>query len=260
MISYLGVTIDELVTSFEDSLVYSDDRIGRIYEGPYKELYVPDVKDIPPFPMHGTSEQIQFWKDTKDDYWPEDREVAEDVFVDDEGRIHSLSEALGFAAESLVGFLTDYIVTDEIDDEWMNLSIARGALLGVRVALPAFTGITDITSVYKIRIDRDLKTGKPTNIRVEALDHNIPHLDYIKSEPTHYEGIFSDETKFEEYLTVASIPLDEHPVLREILTDVSFRLGDERCGIVLDIRKFRGEILRLAARHRMHVVPNETSH
>lgn len=253
MISYVGVTIDELVTTFDDSLVYSDNRVGRVHAAPYVALdAIPPLKAVPNDETRADDFAPDGWKDL------DEEEGDIDVFVDEDGRLHSLAESLSVAADALVAFLTDYIITDEIDDEWLTLDLARAALLGLRVSLPAFEEIPDVTCAYKFRIDRDPKTGQANFVTARALNGGTLLLDTLSRTPTHYEGVVSDETALDELFISSGIPEAERFALGEALSEAVFHLADEQCGIAFDVMKFRGEIMRLAARHRMHVVPKET--
>lgn len=266
MISYLGVTIDELVTTFEDALAYSEDRTGRSYSASYKpdpttirknasSIKTVDSAGIRAKKIYDDVASKDFWDSLDDE---DDEDVTIDVFVDEDGRLHSLAESLSFAAEALVGFLTDYIITDEIDDEWLTLDLARGALLGLRISLPTFEEIPEVTCAYRFRIERDLKTGLPTYISAKSLDSRALLLDTLTRTSTHYEGIVSDETSLDLLFLTAGIPEAERYDLGEAISEAVFHLADEQCGIAFDAKKFRGEIMRLAARHRMHVVPNDS--
>lgn len=259
MISYVGVTIDELVTTFDDALIYSDNRVGRVHAAPYVGLNaVPPLKSVP---LAGAiSRDITSLPLDETIAGLEDLEADLDVFIDEDGRLHSLAESLSVAAESLVAFLTDYIITDEIDNEWLTLDLARSALLGLRVSLPSLEEIPEVTCAYKFRIDRDPKTGMPIFVTARAMSGTALLLDTLSRTSSYYEGVVSDETALDELFIASGVPENERFALGEAISDAVFHLADEQCGIAFDVMKFRGDIMRLAARHRMHVVPKETNH
>ena len=258
MLSYLGVTIDELVRTFEDSLTYTGDRAGRVYAAAYAaEDQAPSI----PLKALSPGQTLKLASDEQDDEWDElddDEEAMIDVFIDEDGRLHSLAESLFYAGEALVGFLTDYIITDEIDRDWLSLDLARGALLGLRISLPVFEEIPEVTCAYKFKIDRDPKTGAPVFVTARVLDQGPVLPDLITRTPTSYEALVSDETDLDDLFEVSGIPEAEHFALEDAMSDAVMHLSDEKCGIAFDVKKFRGDIMRLAARHRMHVVPKET--
>lgn len=256
MISYLGVTLEELVSTFEDSLAYTEARLDREYSSPYSSVGKPQkpiLKAVKPSDELRPSRQRASFEDW-DDWDDDDAEV--DVYVDDNGVLHSLAECLPIAAEAVVGFLTDYIVTDELDDAWLNLELARGALLGLRICLPAFEDIPEVMCAYKFKIDRDPKNGLPVFVSAEALPAGASMTESLTRSENLYEGVVSDDTSIEEYFDKMKVPEAERYDLGEAISEAVFALADEQCGIAFDAKKFRSGILRLAAKHRMHVVPS----
>jgi hypothetical protein len=255
MISYLGVNIDELVTTFEASFSFSDDRTDRVYEAPYhlEEIIIDETDEVLQAELAEADEYHE------DDFEDDDEEFEDDddfvdVFVDDEGRLHSLGESLSFAAEAVVGFLTDYIITDDLDEEWLSLNHARGALLALRISLPSIEEVPDITCAYSFNIKRDPSTGLPSFVTMKALSADTILLDSLTRTSDHYEGVVSDETALDDLFDSVGIPEEERYALGDAISEAVFHLADEQCGIAFDIKKFRGDLLKLAAKHRVHVV------
>lgn len=265
MISYLGVTVDELVQTFEAAFSFSDDRTDRVHEEAYhlEEISFDGIQGLP------SGEDLDHSElDLEDDLDEEDFDIDDmddeddfvDVFVDDDGRLHSLGESVAFAAEAVVGFLTDYMITDEIDDDWLTLDLARGALLALRISLPTIEEMPEVTCAYSFKITRDLSTGLPNFVSMKALSSETMLLDCLTRTETHYEGVVSDETALDDLFESVNIPEAERYALGDAISEAVFHLADEQCGIAFDVKKFRSDLIRLAARHRVHVVPNEPDH
>lgn len=257
MISYLGVTVDELVLTFENSFAFSDDRTDRVYEAPYhlEEIIIDPQDDEVLAAELAEAESLdeQDELDDEEEEYEDDEEFV-DVFVDDDGRLHSLGESLSFAAEAVVGFLTDYIITDELDDEWLTLNHARGALLALRISLPTIEDVPEIACAYSFSIARDPKSGLPSFVTMKALSGDTLLLDSLTRSATHYEGVVSDETALDDLFESVGIPQDERFPLGDAISEAVFHLADEQCGIAFDVKKFRGDLMKLAARHKVHVV------
>src|SRR5688572_793326 len=114
MISYLGVTFDELLQAFEDSFAFSDDRPDRLLEEPI-EVSEEDADD-----------------EADDDNEVDDTDEENDgITIDEQGQLHAFGETVPDAAETALAFLTDYIVADNMDESWLPLHEARGALLAL---------------------------------------------------------------------------------------------------------------------------------
>jgi hypothetical protein len=257
MISYLGVNIDELVLTFENAFAFSDDRTDRVYEAPYhlEEIIIEAMGDEVLAADLAEAEAHDDEMDEEDDEHDyEDEEEFVDVFVDDDGRLHSLGESLSFAAEAVVGFLTDYIITDDIDEEWLSLNHARAALLALRISLPTIEDVPEIACAYSFKITRDAETGLPNFVTMKALSGDTLLLDSLTRTETHYEGVVSDETGLDELFDSVNIPENERFALADAISEAVFHLADEQCGIAFDVKKFRGELMKLAARHKVHVV------
>ncbi len=256
MISYLGVSVDELVISFEGAVVYTEDREGRTYSAPYSA----HTKSRKLKTDKTRSPGLRSFLNADDDDWDEldDDDVPEyEVFADNEGRLHAFAESLPFAADALINFLTDYIITDEMDESWMTLDMARGALFGLRMSLPTFEEIPFVPCSYRFRVDRDPRNGMPMNITANALPMGSVS-NRLERNDLFYEGVVSDDTDLDELFAAMKIPEAERFDLGEAISEGVFHLADQQCAIAFDVKKFRGDILRYAARNRMHVVPSNT--
>jgi len=263
MISYLGVTVDELVQLFEAAFSFSDDRTDRVYEEAYhlEEIIIDANNDLLTGDLSAASEiQDDDFDDEEDEFDDEDEDLDDDfvdVFVDDDGRLHSLGESLSFAAEAVIGFLTDYIITDDIDEDWLSLDHARGALLALRISLPTLEEVPEVACAYSFSIDRDAKTGLPSFVSMKALSPETTLLDSLTRTDTHYTGVVSDETALEELFASVGIPENERYPLGDAISEAAFHLADEQCGIAFDVSKFRSDLMKLAAKHRVHVVTED---
>lgn len=257
MISYLGVTVDELVQTFENAFAFSDDRTDRgVYEAPYhlEEIIIDAEEDavLAAEWAEAMEAQDDDLDDEDEDY--EDDEEFVDVFVDDDGRLHSLGESLSFAAEAIVGFLTDYIITDDLDEEWLSLNHARGALLALRISLPTIEDVPEIACAYSFNIARDAKTGLPSLVTMQALSGDTVLPDSLTRSDSHYDGIVSDESSLDDLFDSVGIPENERYALGDAISEAVFHLADEQCAITFDVKKFRGDLMKLAAKHKVHVV------
>ncbi len=260
MISYLGVTIDELVQTFEAAFSFSDDRTDRVHEEPYhlEEVIIDENNDALIAELAEASDiQDDDFDDEEDEFEDEGDDDFVDVFVDDDGRLHSLGESLSFAAEAVIGFLTDYIITDDLDEEWLSLDHARGALLALRISLPSLEEVPEVACAYSFTIDRDPISGLPSFVSMKALSPDTTLLDSLTRTATQYRGVVSDETALEELFESVSIPENERFPLGDAISEAAFHLADEQCGIAFDVSKFRGDLLKLAAKRRVHVVLDE---
>ncbi len=241
MISYLGVTIDELVQSLESSFAFTDDREDRVLEetiyfeeGDEEELLTDDVE------LAATAE------DSEDDEDFEDDELTE-VFVDDEGLLHAYGQNVPFAVETALEFLTDYIVTDDIDEDWLTLDQARGAILALKVLLPTLEEIPEIECGYSFSITRDATSGLPSFVSMTALSLETPVTETLTHSATAYEGVVTDSTTLVDLFEAAGVPKEEFEVLADVLSESIFALSDEQCGIVIDAKAFTEALAKVSA-------------
>ncbi|MBC7659503.1 MAG: hypothetical protein H7249_07315 [Chitinophagaceae bacterium] len=261
MISYLGVTVDELVQIFESSFSFSDDREGRIYEEAYhlEEIIIDDEVLAADLAEADALDQADMDDEDFDseDFEDDDEDDFVDVFVDDDGRLHSLGESLPFAAEAVVGFLTDYIIADDIDEEWLTLDQARGALLALRISLPTLEEVPDVACAYSFKIARDSDTSLPQFVTMKALSPETLLLDSLTRTETHYEGVVSDETSLDDLFASVGVPEAERFALGDAISEGVFHLADEQCGIAFDVKKFRRDLHKQATKHKVRVVKDD---
>lgn len=243
MISYLGVTIDEIVQTFENTFAFSDDRSDRLFEE------VVEVSEASEDEEEGEELSADADEDFEDMEDLEDDEI-EDVFVDDEGNLRALGQTVAFAAEAAIGFLTDYIVTDDIDEEWLTLDQARGALLAFRIILPSLDEIPEAEAAYSFTISRDLETGFPNQISMKTLSIEAGETESLTFSASSYEGVISDRTALSELIETSGIPEGERELLDSLISEAVFTLADEQCEIVFDVRSFCKEIADLALQHK----------
>jgi len=247
MISYLGVTIDELVQSFEDSFAFSDDRTDRvlaeaieveIFEGDEDELQAAEEAD---------SETAGEDDDLED-------EESTDIFIGDDGQLHAYGETVPFAAEVAVDFLTDYIVADDIDEEWLTLEQARGALLALRILLPDLEEIPEVDCVYSFIVKRDPETGYPNHVTMQPLSSEIPVKETMSFNESAYEGVLSDNTSLAQLFEAANVPEDDCELLADVISEAILALAEEQCGVAIDIKAFAQKIAEFAADQKPAVV------
>lgn len=245
MISYLGVTVDELVQTFEATFAFSDDRTDREFDEPYDvEEITVDEEELAAAEAAGElPEDFDLDLDDLDD-------EEGDVFVDDEGQIHSLGQTLPIAADAIVSFLTDYIVADDIDEEWMTLDQARGALLALRIVYPSIEEIPEIACTYSFSVKRDAETGKPAHVTMEIVRGETEVADSLSRSAESYEGVVSDETELEDLFDKSAIPEDERSALADAIHEAMFFLAEEQCGIVFDVKAFCSQLAEVAASPR----------
>ncbi len=228
MISYLGVSIDELLDIFDASFAFSDNR-------PDRELVLPiEVSEFEGEDAEAEADALE----ASDDEMEDDEDELSDIFVDDAGQLHAYGETVAFAAESAVEFLTDYILTDDVDADWLTLDQARGALLALRILLPELEEIPEVECAYSFEIARDGKTGFPCHIEMKSLDPETAGKAKLVATQESYKGVLRDSTALVELFAEAGIPEDDRSLLADVLTEGILTLAEEQCGIILDVKSF----------------------
>lgn len=247
MISYLGVTIDELVQAMESSLAFTDDREGRSLEEPIS--FEDDIEEEEAAELadaENEAEELEL-----DDAELEDEEEFEDdeltdIFIDEGGMLHTFGPTLPLAADSTIEFLTDYMIADDIDDSWLSLDQARGALLALKVLLPILEDMPEIESAYSFTIARDPSSGLPSSISMKSVNEESAEVSLVRTEAS-YEGVVKDSTILVDLFETAGIPADEKEYLLEILSEAIFDLAEEQCGIVVDVHAFTKALAELTS-------------
>ncbi len=240
MISYLGISLDDLLQTFEDAFVFSDDRASRFLE---EAIEVAESEEL-----EAEEEELEA---SADDELSEDEEDFEDdgideVFIDDEGRLHAIGHNVYAAAEAAIDLLTDYIVADDLDDEWLTLDQARGVLLALRVILPTLEEIPELESAYSFSIERDPSTGYPKFLTMKPLEEGATASDTLTFTAESYEGQISGSGSLVEIIEAAGVPEKERELLFDVISEGIFTLDDQQCGIVLDVKAFTTKVSELA--------------
>lgn len=233
MISYLGVTFDELLQAFEDSFAFSDDRPDRLLEEPI------EVSDDESDEDEGFEEE---------DF--EDDEESDDVAIDEEGQLHAYGETVPEAAETALAFLTDYIVSDRMDESWLPLNEARGALLALQSLMEELDEIPEVDCAYHFVISRAATTGYPEFVTMRPLNGATAPSESLTRTAKTYEGVVNDNTALTELFAQADIPEDEQQLLADVISEAVFALAEEQCGVVLDVKAFCRSLAQMAAAHR----------
>ncbi|MDQ3234106.1 MAG: hypothetical protein M3Q07_20045 [Pseudobdellovibrionaceae bacterium] len=242
MISYLGVTFDELLQAFEDSFAFSDDRPDRLLEEP---IEVSDEAE----------DDEALSADSEDDDEFEDDEDSDGLEIDEQGQLHAFGETVPEAAEAAIAFLTDYIVADSMDDSWLPLHEARGALLAVQTLLEELDEIPEVDCAYHFVITRAPSTGYPDFVTMRPLNGETAPTESLTRTDKAYEGVVNDNTALTELFAKAGIPEDEQQVLADVISEAVFTLAEEQCAVVLDIPSFCRSVQKMAAAHRGETLP-----
>ncbi len=238
MISYLGVSIDELLQVFDASFAFSDDR-------PNRELELPI--EIEEFEGEHAEVMADAAMEADDELDEEDDEELSEIFVDDEGQLHAHGETVAFAAEAAIEFLTDYILADDIDSEWLTLDQARGVLLALRILLPELDEIPEVECAYSFEVKRDLETGYPNHIAMKSLTPGVEVKPSLSFDASSYKGVVQDSTSLVELFASAGVPEDERSLLLDVLSEGILTLSEEQCGIILDTKAFVASLAQVAA-------------
>lgn len=238
MISYLGVTFDELLQAFEDSFAFSDDRTDRLLEEPI-EVSEEEVD----------GEELDAADDELDD--EDDDEEGEDdgLFIDEDGQLHAYGESVADAADNALAFLTDYIVGDNMDESWLPLHEARGALLALQSLATDLDEIPDIDCAYHFVIARDPGTGYPNFVTMRPLNVESAPAESLTRTEASYEGVVNDNTALTELFAKAEIPAEEQELLADVISEAVFTLAEEQCAVVLDVKAFCVSLASMAAAH-----------
>lgn len=252
MISYLGISIDDLLQAFEDSFVFSDDRGTRSLEEPIEvteELVASEEE----------AESLDAEESEADEEEFED-DGMEEVFVDEEGRLHAIAPSVPAAAEAALDLLTDYIVADDIDPEWLTLDQARGALLALRVLFPSLEEIPEIDASYSFKIDRDPETGYPSFLSMQALPADSEVEETLSFDQESFQGKIGPRTSLLSLIEAAGVPENERELLFEVISEGVYTLDEQQCGIIFDARSFCQKIAELAAAPESASSQIETQH
>lgn len=242
MISYLGVSVDELVQVFEASFAFSEDRTDREFDEPYDVEEIVAAED-----ELSAAEEAEDLSDEDDlEDWDDDEDMDADVFVDDEGQIHSVGQTLLGAADAMVSLLTDYIVTDDIDEEWMTLDQARGALLALRIVYPSIEEIPEVACTYSFTIKRDAETGRPAHVNMSILRSETEVADSLTRTADSYAGVITEDSALDELFDSAAVPEAERNALADAIVEGLLTLSEEQCGIVFDVKAFCRNIAEIA--------------
>ncbi len=253
MISYLGVSVDELVQAFEASLAFTDDREGRSLEEPisFEETSEEDEDE----------ESLEASESDEEAFDEEDEdEDLTDIFVDDSGLLHSYGPTVPAAAEYAIEFMTDYIIADDIDESWLTLDQARGALLALKIVLPTLEEIPEVECAYSFTIGRDEQTGLPNSVKMEPVSVEAAVESFTRS-ATAYEGVVKDSTILVNLFEANGVPQEEFEVLVDVMSEAIFALADEQCAIVLDVKAFVEALSAVKANpNRLELVDQDDSH
>lgn len=233
MISYLGVTFDELLQAFEDSFAFSDDRPDRLLEEPI-EVSESDEED----------------ESDADDEDYEDDEQSDAVMIDEQGQLHAYGESVPDAAETALAFLTDYIVADNMNESWLPLHEARGALLALQSLMDELDEIPEVDCAYHFVISRAEATGYPDFVTMRPLNGETAPAESLTRTDKAYEGVVNDNTALTELFAKAEIPEDEQELLADVISEAVAALAEEQCGVVLDVNAFCRSLAQMAAAHR----------
>jgi hypothetical protein len=241
MISYLGVTFDELLQAFEDSFAFSDDRPERLLEEPI-EVSDADADDA---------------EDQAEDEDDEDGEVLESdgIHIDEEGQLHAYGETVPDAAETALAFLTDYIVADDMEESWLPLNEARGALLALQTLMDELDEIPEVDCAYHFVITRSPETGYPDFVTMRPLNGETAPAESLTRTDKAYEGVVNDNTALTELFAKAAIPEDEQELLADVISEAVAALAEEQCAVVLDVKNFCKALAGMAAAHRGENAP-----
>jgi hypothetical protein len=237
MISYLGVTFDELLQAFEDSFAFSDDRPDRLLEEPI-EVSEADEDD-----------ESDADDDIEDEEF-EDDEEADGLMIDEQGQLHAYGESVPDAAENALAFLTDYIVADELNEEWLPLNEARGAVLALQSLLEELDEIPEVDCAYHFVISRAETTGYPDFVTMRPLNGETAPAESLTRTDKAYEGVVNDNTALTELFAKAGVPEDEQELLADVISEAVAALAEEQCGVVLDVKAFCRTLAEMAAAHR----------
>jgi hypothetical protein len=237
MISYLGVTFDELLQAFEDSFAFSDDRPDRLLEEPI-EVSEADEDD-----------ESDADDDIEDEEFEDDEEV-DGLMIDEQGQLHAYGESVPDAAENALAFLTDYIVADELNEEWLPLNEARGAVLALQSLLEELDEIPEVDCAYHFVISRAETTGYPDFVTMRPLNGETAPAESLTRTDKAYEGVVNDNTALTELFAKAGVPDDEQELLADVISEAVAALAEEQCGVVLDVKAFCRTLAEMAAAHR----------
>jgi hypothetical protein len=237
MISYLGVNFDELLQAFEDSFAFSDDRPDRQLEEPI-EVSEADEDD-----------ESDADDDIEDEEF-EDDEEADGLMIDEQGQLHAYGESVPDAAENALAFLTDYIVADELNEEWLPLNEARGAVLALQSLLEELDEIPEVDCAYHFVISRAETTGYPDFVTMRPLNGETAPAESLTRTDKAYEGVVNDNTALTELFAKAGVPEDEQELLADVISEAVAALAEEQCGVVLDVKAFCRTLAEMAAAHR----------
>jgi hypothetical protein len=237
MISYLGVNFDELLQAFEDSFAFSDDRPDRLLEEPI-EVSEADEDD-----------ESDADDDIEDEEF-EDDEEADGLMIDEQGQLHAYGESVPDAAENALAFLTDYIVADELNEEWLPLNEARGAVLALQSLLEELDEIPEVDCAYHFVISRAETTGYPDFVTMRPLNGETAPAESLTRTDKAYEGVVNDNTALTELFAKAGVPEDEQELLADVISEAVAALAEEQCGVVLDVKAFCRTLAEMAAAHR----------
>ncbi len=238
MISYLGVTFDELLQAFEDSFAFSDDRPDRLLEEPIEVSEADEADD----------ESADDFDDNDEDF--EDDEESDGVELDEQGQLHAYGESVPDAAETALAFLTDYIVADNMDESWLPLNEARGALLALQSLMDELDEIPEVDCAYHFVISRAEATGYPDFVTMRPLNGETAPSESLTRTDKVYEGVVNDNTALTELFAKAGIPEDEQELLADVISEAVAALAEQQCGVVLDVKAFCRSLAQMAAAHR----------
>jgi hypothetical protein len=237
MISYLGVTFDELLQAFEDSFAFSDDRPDRLLEEPI-EVSEADEDD-----ESDADEEVEV-----EEF--EDDEEVDGLMIDEQGQLHAYGESVPDAAENALAFLTDYIVADELNEEWLPLNEARGAVLALQSLLEELDEIPEVDCAYHFVISRSETTGYPDFVTMRPLNGETAPAESLTRTDKAYEGVVNDNTALTELFAKAGVPEDEQELLADVISEAVGALAEEQCGVVFDVKAFCRTVAEMAAAHR----------
>ena len=242
MISYLGVTFDELLQAFEDSFAFSDDRPDRLLEEPI-EVSETDEDD-----------ESDADDDIEDEEFEDDDE-ADGLMIDEQGQLHAFGDSVPDAAENALAFLTEYIVADEMNEAWMPMNEARGAILALQSLLEELDEIPEVDCAYHFVISRAETTGYPDFVTMRPLNAETAPAESLTRTDKSYEGVVNDNTALTELFAKAQIPDDEQELLADVISEAVAALAEEQCGVVLDVKAFCRSLNEMAAAHRGEGAP-----
>lgn len=245
MISYLGVTFDELLQAFEDSFAFSDDRPDRLLEEPIEVSESDEDED--------DDSDIELEVEIDEDY--EDDEGSDGLMIDEQGQLHAFGDTVPDAAENALAFLTDYIVADNMNESWMTLHQARGAVLALQSLMEELDEIPQVDCAYHFVISRAETTGYPEFVTMRPLNGETAPAESLTRTDKAYEGVVNDNTALTELFAKAEIPEDEQELLADVISEAVAALGEEQCGVVLDVKAFCRSLEQMAAAHRGEGAP-----